>query len=184
VRRWVAGLSLAGRLACAPPEAPGGAVSEEQARAGFLFQLAQYVQWPRDTFAGDAAPIRFCVVGQDALAPTLETIVQGKRIQGRPILVANLDHPAVLTSCQVAYVGYRREQQLRELLTRWPYPPTLLVGESSRFAELGGIVNLILRDGRVSFEINTAAAERARLELRSQLLRFARIVGDRKEMAR
>jgi len=158
---------------------PAGVVTEDQARAGFLFQLAQFVQWPAGTFTSDTAPLRFCIYGQDTLASNLELTVRGKVIQGRPIVVVTVHDPAQLQGCQVAFIGPLREKQLRDLFSNWRYPAVLLVGESSQFAEMGGTVNLALARGRVSFEINTMAAERAGLIFRSQLLRFARVVADR-----
>jgi hypothetical protein len=38
------------------------------------------------------------------------------------------------------------------------------------------MINFVMVDNRVSFEINVEAAEKARLKISSQLLRLARIV--------
>ncbi len=151
--------------------------TEEQVRAGFLFQLAQYAVWPADAFAAENSPLRFCVLGQDNLVETLQEAVRGKTIQGRSILISRTKEMGQLMGCHVAFIGFARGKQLREAFAKWAYPPVLLVGESEQFAELGGMVNLVIRSGRVSFEINLNAAGRARLEFRSQLLRFAKIIG-------
>lgn len=154
--------------------------NEDEVRAAFLFQLAQYVYWPAKSIEADSAPLRFCVLGQDRLLTTLEPKVRGKAIQGRPIQVLRIASAKQLTSCDLAFIAFQSERQIRTALETWGYPPVLLVGEAERFAELGGIVNLVIRSGRVSFEINVAAASRAHLEFRSQLLRFARIVAAEK----
>ncbi len=161
----------------------GAVASEEEVRAAFLFQLAQYVDWPADALGRPNAPLRFCVLGQDKLLSTLEPTVRGKTIRGRPITLQKADNPAQLEGCHVAFLALRGERQIRGALREWRYPPVLLVGEAEGFAEYGGMVNLVIASGHVSFEINIGAAERARLDLRSQLLRFAHIVvartGDR-----
>lgn len=173
--------ALAAVIAPAAARAEGAAsgsapVSEEAARAAFLFQVAQYVHWPEDSFSGPTEPLRFCVLGRDSLSVALVSTLRDKTIGGRPVAVSGVATAGELSGCHVAYVGYSSGRQLREVFTRWTYPPVLLVGETDRFAQMGGIVNLILKDGRVSFEVNTAAAGRAHLEFRSQLLRFACIV--------
>jgi hypothetical protein len=52
----------------------------------------------------------------------------------------------------------------------------LTVGESADFLSLGGMINFVLEEDRVSFEINLEAAERHRLKLSSKLLAVARVV--------
>ena len=150
--------------------------SEDEVRAAFLFQLAQYVHWPARSAGQEASPLRFCVLGQDKLTATLVPTVRDKFIEGRSILVLRLASAKQLPDCDLAFIGFQSEKRIRATLKSWKYPPILLVGEADRFAEMGGIVNLVIRSGRVSFEINLATGERAHLEFRSQLLRFARIV--------
>lgn len=150
---------------------------EEQVRAAFLYQLAQFVHWPEASYGGPQSPLRFCVLGDDDLERTLQAIAAGKTIDGRRLVVRQVLRGDELVHCHVAFVGLRSERSLRELFHSWQYPPVLLAGEWPGFAEYGGMVNLRLEDGRVSFEVNLEAIDRARLELRSQLLRFARLVG-------
>ena len=156
----------------------GTAANEDEVRAAFLFQLAQYVHWPTNAAGPDNLPLRFCVLGQDRLTTKLEPTVRGKLIGSRAISVQRIASAKQLTSCDLAFIAFQSEKQIRATLTAWSYPPVLLVGEAEHFAEMGGIVNLVIQSGRVSFEINIAAAEQAHLEFRSQLLRFARIVGN------
>ncbi len=156
----------------------GAVVSEDQARAGFLFQVAQYVEWPEDGLPSPGMPFRFCVWRDDSLVSVLNRTVERKTLQNRAVEVVKLNELAKLSTCQVAYAGAASGSAVRELLRYWRYLPVLLIGEQDRFAAQGGVVNLRLRDGAVGFEINTAAAARARLNIRSQLLRFAQIVAD------
>jgi hypothetical protein len=50
------------------------------------------------------------------------------------------------------------------------------VGENPGFAEGGGVVNFLIREGRVRLEINIGAAERERLRISAKLLKLAEIV--------
>src|SRR5258708_24135439 len=152
------------------------AATEEEVRAALLFQLAQYVNWPVDLTKPANSPIRFCVLGQDRLIVTLESVVKGKLIQGRPISIQMIKSASQLASCDLAFLSFHSEKQKKAILTKSHYPAVLLVGETENFAEMGGMVNLVIQSGRVSFEINVAAVEKAHVELRSQLLRFAHLV--------
>jgi len=170
--RWVIAAALLG--AAGHPPARAQQAPEDRVRAAFLYQLAQYVTWPQE--APSKVPFRICVFGYAGFSSTLETAVQGKRIDNRPVRVLNLKKPEEIAQCQLVYLGFESRRQISEFVDRWQYPPVLLVGESDGFAELGGMVNLVLDSGRVNFEVNLAATRRAGVALRSQLLRFAKLV--------
>ncbi len=140
--------------------------------------LAQFVTWPDDDQGSAAAPLRFCVLADEAMAVSLQPTVRAKTIRGRTIQVIPVDAADGLSSCHLAFVGYKRHKELRAFFAQWDYPGVLLVGEAERFAELGGMVNLAIGSGKVTFQINLANVQRAHLEIRSQLLRFATLVGE------
>lgn len=162
-------LGVCGRTPLHAQQAP-----EDRVRAAFLYQLAQYVTWPQE--APSKEPFRICVYGYAGFSSTLESVVQGKRIDNRPVRVLNLKRTEEIAQCQMVYLGFEGRREIAEFVGRWSYPPVLLVGESNGFAELGGMVNLLLDGGRVNFEVNLAATRRAGVSLRSQLLRFAKLV--------
>jgi hypothetical protein len=52
----------------------------------------------------------------------------------------------------------------------------LTVSDTQEFLDAGGIVNFIIEDNKVRFDINLTASEKAGLKIRSQLLRLAKKV--------
>jgi hypothetical protein len=54
--------------------------------------------------------------------------------------------------------------------------PILTVGETEHFIETGGIINFLMEDNKVRFEINDVAAKKSKLKISSQLLRLAKRV--------
>jgi hypothetical protein len=52
----------------------------------------------------------------------------------------------------------------------------LTVGDMNGFLESGGVINLIMENNKVHFEINISAAKRAGIAIRSQLLKLAKRV--------
>lgn len=173
--RRVSCLTAAAMLvACSGQSALSQKAPEDRVRAAFLYQLAQYVTWPQE--APSKEPFRICVYGYAGFSSTLESAVQGKHIDNRPVVALNLKRADEIGQCQLVYLGFEGRREIGEFIGRWSYPPVLLVGESDGFAELGGMVNLVLDAGRVNFEVNLAATRRAGVSLRSQLLRFAKLV--------
>ena len=67
----------------------------------------------------------------------------------------------------------------KEILEALKGSSVLTVGEMDNFLENGGIINFLIRDRKVCFEVNTVAAKDARLKIRSKLLRLAkRVIGE------
>ncbi len=69
--------------------------------------------------------------------------------------------------------------RLGEILSGLRGESILTVGESDAFLDKGGIINFVLEQGKVRFEINDRAAEEAGLKISSKLLRLAKREGAR-----
>lgn len=145
--------------------------SEYELKAAFLFNFAKFVEWP-DPASG---PLRVCIVGDDPFGNKLEDTVRGKEISGQPIEIRRLNREDNPRGCQIAFIG-ASGRDARSVLDTLGGASTLTVGESPNFAKQGGIINFVLEDNKVHFEINVDAAERARLRISSKLLSLAKIV--------
>jgi hypothetical protein len=149
-------------------------LEERSAKAAFMLKLVNFVQWPSE--AGHDLVIGF--IGADATGDALERLAMGKSVNGRGIVVRRLGVDGDLKACQVIFVGASERKNLPLVLERLRGTSALTVGESDGFGQHGGIVNLLLNEGRIRFEVNPHAAERAHLQISSRLLALATIVAD------
>ncbi len=149
---------------------------EYKVKAAFLYNFAKFVEWPAQAFSNSSTPFRICVVGRDPFGDTLTSIVQGKSISGHAILSLQVQSPAEARSCHVLFLSQSDPETLRQSLERLRGLPILTVGESTDFLPLGGMINFVLEEDRVRFEINLGAAEQHHLKLSSKLLAVARVV--------
>jgi hypothetical protein len=141
---------------------------EYRVKAAYLFNFTKFVEWPAAS-ASEREPFTICVAETNPFGSVLAETVQGETVAGRPLVVRVARDPA---GCQVLFVpaDVPADAFLRNVRTA----PVLTVGESSAFLRRGGIVNFFLDGGKVRFEIDQAAAERANLRISSRLLRLAR----------
>ena len=151
-------------------------VSEYEVKAAFLYNFVRFVEWPRQAFADSSTPVRICVLGGNLLGPALDRIERGKSIAGRSIISTQLRSPTEAFACHVLFVSRSDSETLKQILQRTRGLPVLTVGENDDFIALGGIINFVLDQDRVRFEINLSAAERHHLKLSSKLLAVARVV--------
>lgn len=153
-------------------------VGEYQVKAAFLYNFAKFVEWPADTFSDTHAAIQLCVMGEDPFGDSLEQTVRGKAIHGRPFAVKRLQPDEDPRLCQILFISSSEKQHLTRILGSVRGSSVLTVGDTQHFARLGGIINFVLEESKVRFEINANAAERARLKISAKLLSLARIVAE------
>ncbi len=164
-------------LACLAAPLSGQAAAtptEPQVKAAFIYNFAQFVQWP--TAGETPGAVTVCVLGASSLGAFLSAL------SGRPVGGATLRVRTVASaqpSCNILVIPDGQAEQLPAALEKSRGGHVLIVGETPGLAERGAAINLFLEQNRVRFEVNIDAANRAGLAISSQLLRLARIVHDR-----
>jgi len=153
--------------------------SEYQVKAAFLVNFARFVEWPPQSFCSATDPLVFGVYGNGLFGAALEEAVLGKRIDGRQAVIRRTSQLSMLRSCHVVFLPASEINHFRELSNSLGDLGVLLIGETEGFAESGGVINFILANERVRFEINPSAAARVHLKISSKLLQLAVIVGGR-----
>ena len=146
---------------------------ENDVKAAFLFNFTKFVDWPPGAFEDPASPIRVCVVADAAFVASVDRIILGETVRGRPLRRV-VPEAGELRRCHVLYVGAAETGRAARLLAPLGSAPVLSVGESPQFLDEGGAIAFILVNDRVRFEVNLAAANRAGLTVSSKLLRVAR----------
>jgi hypothetical protein len=181
-RRAAAALLLASvALSGSPLAQPGPPPSfEHEVKASFVYTVAKFVEWPAAAFVDASSPLVFGILGEDPIEELLKHIVAGKSVGGHPVLVIHLAEGDEPSGCHVLYVGRSEAARVDEVIARLRNSSVLTVGEFDRFAQRGGVLRLRLEDNMVRFEVNVDAAERARLQISSKILKLGTVVRDRK----
>lgn len=148
-----------------------GVPDEYRLKAAFLYQFPQFVEWPAGAVAS-AESIGLCVAKPSPFGATLEQLVRGESLSGRPLAVREVTGVADLHGCHVLFAGGRRsvtDALLKAAVAR----SILTVGDSDQFLDAGGIIVLRMVNRRVRFEVNVEAARTAGLRISPQLLDLA-----------
>lgn len=149
---------------------------EYRVKAAFLYNFTKFVDWPAEVLENGDRPLTICVVGEDPFGRMLERTLTGKTTHSRTLEARRITALEQLEGCQVLFIGYSDTLHLRRWVEHVDDSPVLTVGEESRFVELGGMIEFVIVDGKVRFDINHEAAQRARLQMSSKLLNLARTV--------
>jgi len=148
--------------------------SEQQVKAAYLYNFAKLAEWPPNMFSAPTSPIVFCVFGgDDDFVAILRTTVGNKSIGTRSLVVKALSSPAETDSCTLLFVRGSEKSRNAAVISGMEKSSTLLVGEDSSFLKNGGMINLVMKEGKVRFEVNSLALDRASIRFDASFLSMA-----------
>ncbi len=150
------------------------AVPEYVVKTALLLKFLKYIEWPDDTNPGDK--ITIVVVGRDPIDTYLDDIT-GKIVKGRTVVTRRIRHwedDSVLGDCHVVFISREERKRAEEIIATSKGRPVLTVGEFDGFVkDIGGMINMVVIDNNVRFQINQRSASEEGLRVPSSLLKSA-----------
>ena len=171
LRTLLALLALTALLAGAGARAQEPAAQEHEVKAAYLLKFPAFVEWP--LVEASQAPFTIVLVGAERVAAELRLLAQGRRIHGRPIEVAFVEPGDPLPRAEMVFVGRSAAASLDAIAAQLAGQPALIVGEAQGALAQGAVLNFVLSEGRVRFEVSQATAEARGLRVSSRLLALA-----------
>jgi hypothetical protein len=168
--------SLAGWPAGRADAAESDDALEHRVKAAFLYKFAGYVDWPPAAFAGADTPITIGVIGSEPLATELAQVVTGRTVNNRSIAVRRIKAGEALAGVHILFVGNAERARLSQHARNAQAHSVLTVSESEGALEQGSMINFVVADRRVRFEVALDSAEKGGLRLSSRLLAVAQQV--------
>jgi len=163
---------MGGPLAMAAPPTPP---AEYQIKAVFLFNFAQFVEWPANAFHSAQAPLVIGVLGADPFDLQLDTAVSGEKIGERPLVVRRYRRVDEIAECHILFISGSETGQLDRIMARLKGRSLLTVGDTDDFNRVGGMVRFVTENNKIRLRINVESAKAAGLVISSKLLRPAMI---------
>jgi len=164
-------------LAGAAQAADDANTLEYRVKAEFLHRFAGYVEWPQASFSRSDTPITIAVAGAEPVATDLAQAVSSRTVNGRTVEVKRLKAGESLAGVHILFVGKTEYPRLSQVLQNTTQPhPILVVTESEGALAQGSMINFLVADRRVRFEIALDTAEKNGLKLSSRLLAVAQDV--------
>jgi hypothetical protein len=149
---------------------------EHQVKAAFLYKFAGYVDWPSTSFARPDTPFTIAVAGADAIAAELVQATSGRTVEGRPVTVKRVKAGESLAGVHILFVGKAENARLNQWVQSARPHSVLTVTESDGALAQGSVINFVMADRRVRFEVALDSAEKSKLKLSSRLLAVAQEV--------
>ena len=166
---------------------------EYKIKAAFLYNFIKFVDWPKEKIGDANEPITLGIIGKDPFGKAFEP-VKDKKVKGKKVTVKRFKSVVELKrlgekgkeelnkqteatkKCHLLYVCSSEKESLKDIIKTVKDRPVLTVADTAGFLKAGGIINFVMDEQKVRFEISTVAAKRSKLKIRSQLLRLAKKV--------
>jgi hypothetical protein len=146
---------------------------ERRVKAAYIFKFAGYVEWPEGAFSQPDTPVTVAVFGDDEMAAELAQITAGRAIDGRPVRIKKTRDPDAAADAHMLFVGRAEIARLPQLAKHVRAKPVLILTDAQGALDQGSMINFLLIQQRVKFEISLEEAERRGLKLSSRLLAVA-----------
>ncbi len=153
------------------PQGPQTLYSVESVKAAFLYRFLEYVEWPID--APSEGPLTIAVLGDENLSQELQRNVRGRLAHGRGVRARVVQTVQEGLDAQVLFVSTQSKKKLSAVGREHNSDPVLIVTEGDGGLDSGSVINFIVVDGNVRFEVSLPAAEQRGLKLSSRLLNVA-----------
>lgn len=149
--------------------------SEYEVKAGFMYNFPKFIEWPVITLSGANKVITLCVVGTDPFGKTLGAI-DNKIVQNRRLEVKYTARSKDLNMCSMLFISGSEKESLPQILEILKGTATLTIGDTRGYAQQGVMINFVIEQNKVGFEINTESARQAKFTISSKLLKLAKTI--------
>jgi hypothetical protein len=155
--------------------AQGDPALERRVKAAYIYRFLEFVTWPDAPPAAGDSPFIIAVAGPDEMVEELRRVAGSRSAAGRAIDIRKMDPEGRMPPLHVLFIADTERGRLAQLIRAAPRG-TVIVTESDGALGLGSIINFVLVDGRVRFEIAPEAAEKRGVRLSSRLITLAQNV--------
>jgi len=127
----------------------------------FVYQFAKNVDWPKEDKTGDFI---IGVYGDETIYKQLSTSYTGKLIGGQPIKVIRYISSSEIKS---------KSSQVEAISKKIKSNNSLVITNKNGLLTSGSIINFIVKQNKLTFEINKSKAEKTNLIIGQTLTKLA-----------
>jgi hypothetical protein len=177
LRRFSGGIiALFLTLGCAWVSTAQPALNREmQLKATFVFNFAQFSEWPPERFEDTSSPIVIGILGHDPFGGFIDELVGNATIAGRAVQIRRVASIEEANACHVLFIARDKSADLEQILKQLQGNAVLTVSDMNDFTTRGGTIGLFVKDNKMKFEINMTAYKNSNVVISSRVLRLAKL---------
>lgn len=145
-------------------------------KAGFIEKFTHFVTWPGMQNRGDSL-FRVAVLGENRFGYTLQEIFSKVKIEKRTVEVSYISSIEEIGEARILFISESvGGEQADIIFSHTRGKPILTIAETKGFAKKGAMINLLVVDNFIRYEINLKTLGDSGLRMSSLLMNSAIIV--------
>lgn len=150
------------------------AVEDTQAtfKAKYMYSFTKNIEWPAASKQGNFV---VGVVGNSPIFAKMQEIALTKKVVNQTIEVKTFPNAASVSGCHLLFIPSSVDN-VSEVVSKLKKSYTLIVTEKAGLVKQGSVINFIIKDNRLAYEVNKGNAEKYDLKVGAQLLTTAAAV--------
>jgi len=150
--------------------------AENRIKAAFLYHFCNYVQWPESAFAAPGDELVIGVAGPEAIVQAVDAAVSQRAANGHPMRVRRVSSGDQLDGVHLLYVDADATLDVDRLATAIAGRAVLVVTDRPGGLDAGSVINFVIENDKVRFDVALDEARARELRVSAQLLTVARNV--------
>ena len=150
--------------------------SAYQVEAAYLYNFSRFVEWPAKTAFPQSNSFTICVLGEDPFGQALDATLAGETIGNQKVTARRISSPQMSADCQILFISSSEANRLNKIIEALNKNAVLTVSDIPQFSQRQGMIQFVMEENRIRFEVNLTATQQAGLALSSELLKVATVV--------
>lgn len=139
----------------------------------YVYGFTRHVIWPDEYNQGD---FEILVLGDSPITDELRQVAQAKKVGDRSIKITRINSVAEIRKCNILFIPAAHSAQLADVMGKVGIQPVLVITEEPGLGTKGSHINFIMKDGKLAFELNQAAASKHNLKISNTLTSMAILI--------
>ncbi len=142
-------------------------------QAAFLVKFSSYVKWPKESFLNPADPVIIGILGRDPFGSTIDKIARSFHTNNRSVEIRRFNDIGSLHRVHILFIPSAEIGKMNDINSALSNYAVLLTSNAPGFLEQSGMINFIMVNKKIRFNISRTNSQKAGLEISSKLLRVA-----------
>ena len=148
----------------------GAAEANLKIKSMFVYNFVKNVDWPTSQKEGD---FKIGILADKKLYQLMNSTYAGKEINGQKLVFEFYDGFSGMSKCHILYVSPDVSKDLTKYSSKLRSNKTLVVTDSGGLLYDGSVINFIISNNKLAFEISKTNADLVPLTIGPALLKMA-----------
>src|SRR5688572_5535714 len=139
-------------------------------QALYIYNFTTLIDWPKEFKTGS---FKIGVFGETNLYNDLSKSYTNKLVGSQAIKVLQFAKLSDIEECHILFIAKGQSEHATDLAKKYRSKSTLIITEKEKMLKEGAIINFIVKNNKVAYEVSKGNASKHKLTLGSQLLNLA-----------